>query len=211
MDLQRILRTAETLVNVGQVARRFRGGDGPRHVADGLPQSDDAVGPPSRLFGEVETRLAGVLVAALKEAFDRDRTHIEMERSQLEYERRRAEELTRLEWLRLAGERHLAHVRSTVTLILVVWVTSAAFMVLRGTMGGPAGLSLLALGWALLLGALASALVLSRHVSGLLERGEREPIEAAALGRHAVTPVMTWLVVLGLACTAASLVVSMAG
>ena len=42
--------------------------------------------------GRLETRLAGVVVAALKEAFDRDRTRMELERSQIESERRRAEE-----------------------------------------------------------------------------------------------------------------------
>ena len=49
--------------------------------------------------------MAGVLVAALKEAFDRDGTRLEMERSQIEAERRRAEEALRAELRRQAGER----------------------------------------------------------------------------------------------------------
>ena len=48
-----------------------------------------------------------MLVAALKEAFDRDSTRIEMERSQIEAERQRAEEALRAELRRQAGERAL--------------------------------------------------------------------------------------------------------
>src|SRR5512132_2588594 len=52
----------------------------------------NAIGAP----GTLEARLAGVLVAALKEAFDRDRTRLELEQAQLEAERRRAEDAMRL-------------------------------------------------------------------------------------------------------------------
>ena len=42
-------------------------------------------------LGALETRLAGVLVAALKEAFDRDKARMDLERETVEAERGRAE------------------------------------------------------------------------------------------------------------------------
>jgi hypothetical protein len=218
MDFAKLLRAAETLINVGQAATRFRrgvngsagsgpGDDGP----DEEPRRREDLATGSPLFGQIEARMTGVLVAALKEAFDRDRAHLEMERNQLEHERRRIEELTRLEWLRQAGEREVAQLRSTVTLTLVVWVTSVVFAVLRGPGAlGHAALALLGIGWALLFGALASALTSYRHVAGQLDLGGRKPIDTGSLAHRRLAPAITWLVVLGLACTAASVIASLA-
>src|SRR6187399_3504624 len=61
--------------------------------------------------GALETRLAGVVVAALKEAFDRDRARMDLERSQMEAERARAEEALRAELRRQASERALGQLR----------------------------------------------------------------------------------------------------
>ena len=69
-----------------QVARRFR-----QTSSDVAPATASPSGPVAGL-GFVEARLAGVMVAALKEAFDRDSARMEMERSQIDAERRRAEE-----------------------------------------------------------------------------------------------------------------------
>ncbi len=52
---------------------------------------------------QIQARLAGVAVAAIKEVFDRDSARLEMERAQLEAERRRAEELLRIELRRQAA------------------------------------------------------------------------------------------------------------
>ena len=41
---------------------------------------------------QIQARLAGVAVAAIKEVFDRDSARLEMERAQLEAERQRAED-----------------------------------------------------------------------------------------------------------------------
>ena len=56
-------------------------------------------------LGRLQTRLAGVVVAALKEAFDRDTRRLELEREQMEREHERAERALRLELLRQAGDR----------------------------------------------------------------------------------------------------------
>ena len=69
----------------------------------GQPPADTRIAGESRL----EARLAGVVVSALKEAFDRDHQRLELERQRLEEERNRAERLLRLEWLRQAGEREI--------------------------------------------------------------------------------------------------------
>jgi hypothetical protein len=151
-----------------------------------------------------------VLVSALKEAFDRDRAHLEMEREQLEHDSRRSDELMRLELLRQAGERELQNIRASIVVALVVWITSVLFVMLHRTGLGMAGLVLLGVGWSLLLASLASSFAAHRHVSRVLLRGARERIDADALGRNPLAPAVPLLIVLGLACTAASLLVSLA-
>src|SRR5713101_6370141 len=54
-------------------------------------------------IGGLETRLAGVVVAALKEAFDRDTRRLDLEREQMAAERLRAERALRLELRRQAA------------------------------------------------------------------------------------------------------------
>src|SRR5258706_12674996 len=76
--------------------------------AEGLPQHVDLTGQPA---GGLEARLAGVVVAALREAFDRDSRRLDLEREQLEAERQRAERAQRLELQRQAGEREIGQLR----------------------------------------------------------------------------------------------------
>jgi hypothetical protein len=206
MDLGRILRAAEALANIGQAVWRARApGTGVAARGGEPPLQDLATG--TRLFGQMEARLAGVLVSALREAFDRDRAHLEMEREQIDQERRRAEELLRLELLRQAGERELAGIRSAIVVTLVVWITSVLFTMVQRGGPGIAGLVLLAIGWALLLGSLALSFAAYRRVAGLLARGAREPLDITGLARQSLAPAAPWLIVLGLACIAASLLV----
>ena len=99
MAMAQWMRVLDTLGGLVQVAARFRrqGSEEPaglQTVASGGP------------LGQLETRLAGVVVAALKEAFDRDSARLELERSHIEAERRRAEEALRAE-LRRLGARFL--------------------------------------------------------------------------------------------------------
>ncbi len=217
MDFSKILRVAETLVNFGQAAARFRAGaseeradrEEARAEAGPIdPSQNLAAG--SRVFGQLEARLAGVLVSALKEAFDRDRAHLDMEREQIEHERKRADELMRLELVRQAGERELANIRSGVIVVLAVWITSVLFMMVHRGGFGVAAVVLLAVGWALLLAAVASSFAAHRHVSGVLVRAAGERVDATGLQRHPFAPATSWLIVGGLACTAAGLLVALA-
>ncbi len=210
MDVARLFRAAETLVHIGQAIGRNRGPSGAVATRPEETPAQQELAAGTRLFGQLEARLAGVLVSALKEAFDRDRAHLEMEREQIEHERKRADELMRLELLRQAGERELQNIRSIIIVALVVWITAVLVMMLHRTGFGVAGLVLLAAGWALLLASLASSFAAYRHVSRLLLRGAHEPIDSTALGRGGVAPAGPLLIVLGLACTAASLLVALA-
>lgn len=211
MDFARILRVAETLAHFGKAAATFRAQDDDAEAPRGFEQAPDPsrdMATGSRLFGQLEARLAGVLVSALKEAFDRDRAHLEMEREQIEHERRRADELMRLEMLRQAGEREVANIRSGVVITLVVWVTSVLVLLVHRT-PGVAGTVLVAVGWAFLFAALAASFAGYRRVSGLLLRAPRDPLEAASLGRHALLLVVPWLIVAGLVCAAAGMLAAL--
>ena len=83
-----------------------------------LPASSDGPAVPATL----ETHLAGVVVAALKEAFDRDHQRLELERQQIEAERQRAERALRLEMLRQAGDREIGRMRLLAGIALAWWV-----------------------------------------------------------------------------------------
>ena len=76
----------DTVGGLVQMARRFRRGES---------LIDAPASPLGGPIGQIEARLAGVVVAALKEAFDRDSARLELERTQIEADRRRAEHAAR--------------------------------------------------------------------------------------------------------------------
>src|SRR5262249_4985984 len=106
--------------------------------------------------GHIEARLAGVVVAALKEAFDRDTRRLELEREQMAAERRRAERVMRAELLRQAGERAISRFQLVAAVAAVTWIGSLFFSarVAAGTTGARVALGC---GWLLMLAALALA------------------------------------------------------
>src|SRR5688572_7779756 len=81
-------------------------------------------------IGQLETRLAGVVVAALKEAFDRDRARMDLERAQMESERQRAEDALRAELRRQAADRALGQLRLVAIMAVGIWMLSAALAAL---------------------------------------------------------------------------------
>src|ERR1700694_3470366 len=92
------LRILDTVVGVGDLAlskraRRSPAAEDPQQLPGG-----------GGALGQLEPRLTGVVVAALKEAFDRDSRRLDLEREQVEAERVRAERALRLELLRQAGD-----------------------------------------------------------------------------------------------------------
>src|SRR6478735_6709902 len=150
MGVAQWMRVLDTVSGLAQLSGRFR------RPAEGVGGG---------AFGALETRLAGVLVAALKEAFDRDSTRMEMERSQIEAERRRAEEALRAELRRQAGERALGQLRLIAVMAIGAWALSAVLSAWMPGMRDGVPRVLLGTGWVLALGALATALAGWQRIS----------------------------------------------
>ena len=148
--------------------------------------------------GHLETRLTNVVVAALKGAFDRDHTRLELERAQFDEERRRAEALLRLELRRQAVDREIARLRLLAGASMVGWIVSVV-MVAAGRAGGstPARVAL-AVGWMLILSALGAAFTAQARVGASLPDDDRSLDTAAAVATLS-------LLIAGLALTAVSL------
>jgi hypothetical protein len=192
------LRLLNTAVGVADFALTRRSGE-----------RTSALARRSGALGLLETRLAGVVVSALKEAFDRDSRRIEFEREQAEAQRQRAERALRLELVRQAGERELGRLRLLVGIALLGWIGT---LFLSGrVMGGPiAARVLLVAGWVALLGALAAALQGYTAAAKTLARVGNltdplpESIEATTGGAAA-----SWLIIAGFALTGLAALVAL--
>ena len=156
--------------------------------------------------GRLEARLAGVIVSALKEAFDRDRQRLEFEQQRLEEERERADRLMRLEWLRQAGDREIGRLRLVAGVAVVSWL-GTLLVATRLTGGGSSARVMLGLGWALLLAALASSLAAQSRVTRVLGQvDDRSPVtDVTGSATGAAAP---WLIVAGLALIAIGMLVT---
>jgi hypothetical protein len=136
--------------------------------AAGKMRSPGAVEPAAGAggpLGQLETRLAGVVVAALKEAFDRDRARMDLERTHIEAERRRAEEALRAELRRQAAERSLGQLRMIAVMAIGVWMLSAALGVWLPGMREGAPRVLMGLGWLLSIAALGCVFAAWQRIS----------------------------------------------
>jgi hypothetical protein len=198
MAMDRWLRVLNTVGGLAAVSERLLS----RRPAD------STTGSTSGGLGELETRLAGVVVAALKEAFDRDRARLDLERSHLDADERRADEALRLELSRQAADRAVGEVRLLGVMSLAIWITSAVLIVaLPDVRNGPSKW-LLGFGWSALIGSLACAVAAHRSIGGWLagvRSGNRTSEQPQALPVSAVG----WLLVTGLGLTAASLIIAL--
>lgn len=193
MNFVALLKVFDAVMALVDVTRRFKEPDAP---PDQALQSQPAAVP--GLVGQWETRLTNVVVAALKEAFDRDHVRLELERAQLDEERRRAEALLRMELRRQAVDREIARLRLLAGASMVGWIASVV-MVAAGLVGGstPARVALAA-GWVLLLGALGAAFTAQGTVGASLPDNDRSLDTAASASALS-------LLIAGLALTAVSL------
>jgi hypothetical protein len=190
MNLANLFRVYDAVVAFRDAARRFKDASGASKPETSLSQSAAAQG----LAGQIETRLTNVVVAALKEAFDRDHARLELEREQIEEQRRHAEEALRLELRRQTMDREIGRLRLLAGTALVGWIASIAVTFVH--QGGVPSRLVLGLGWLLLLGALGTAFNAQGRVNA--ERVDKpERADAGAL------PL--WLLIAGLAATAISL------
>lgn len=189
------MRVIDTLAGLAQLGGRVRRPSEP----EGGPLATGGA------IGQLETRLAGVVVAALKEAFDRDRARMDLERTQMESERQRAEEALRAELRRQAADRSLGQLRLVAIMAIGTWMLSAALGVwLPGMRAGVPQL-LMGAGWALAIGALGCTFAAWQDVSAWSAdtRGNgAAPVPRAA----AAAP---WLLLLALALTGAALLTAL--
>jgi hypothetical protein len=154
----------------------------------------------------MEARLAGVVVAALKEVFDRDSVRLEMERAQIDAERRRAEELLRAEVRRQAADRVLGQLRLIAVMAVSMWALSAVLGVWMPGMREGVPRVLLGAGWVFALGALGSAFVGWQQVSVRLADTSGA---GAAILDHAATVYAPWLLIAAMALTGAGLLTAL--
>lgn len=192
MNFGNLLNAFDALMAFRNAARRLKSGG----ADEPAPPATTAV---SALSGQIESRLTNVVVAALKEAFDRDHARLELERAQLEEQRRRAEEAMQMELRRQAAERELGRLRLLAGAALVGWVASVALLIARlGEMTGVAR-GMMALGWLLILAALGAAFSAQGRVGAYVPDAKR-PIDLGSAGAVAV-----WLLIAGLGVSAMSL------
>lgn len=185
------LRILDTIIGVTDIARGPRG----RGAFDSDSQQ---IAPGSRALGHLETRLAGVVVAALKEAFDRDTRRLDLEREQIEAERARAERALRLELIRQAGEREIGRLRLIAGAAIASWL-STLFFSTRLITGGTGPKVALGFGWLLLIAALAAAFVGQSRVAHALDLVDGGMPRRDAVSSGLAGALAPWLVVAGLA------------
>jgi len=187
------LRVIDTVTGLARTAGRLRAtfDPGSTDIAEGTTRG-------------LETRLAGVVVAALKEAFDRDRARMDLERTQVEAEQRRAEEALAAELRRQAADRALGQLKLLAIMAIAAWMLSAALAVWLPGMRAGVPRGLLGAGWALSFGALACTFVAFQTISTWGASGPPNTLPASRAS--AVAP---WLLVLALASTGASLLAAL--
>ena len=189
------MRVVDTLSGLVQLTGRVRRPADP----EGGPL---AAGSP---IGQLETRLAGVVVAALKEAFDRDRARMDLERAQMDSERQRAEDALRAELRRQAAERALGQLRLVAVMAIGTWMLSAALGVWLPGMRAGAPRLLMAGGWALAIGALGSTFAAWQHVSAW----SSDVKGSGAHSVHRAAAIAPWLLLGALALTGAALLTAL--
>jgi hypothetical protein len=185
------LRILDTVVGLSNLSGRGRGASG------AAPTDLEQAAGGSRALGQLDARLAGVMVAALKEVFERDTRRLELEREQMERERQRAERLLKLELWRQAGDREIGRLRLLAGVAVASWL-GTLFFVSRAAAGPIAARVLTGAGWALLLAALAAAFSAQSRISALLSRIDEPSFRQEDLATGAAAGV-PWLIVAGLA------------
>jgi hypothetical protein len=197
MGFAQWMRVFDALTGLAQLTGRLRGNV--PDVTGGLP----ATGGP---LGQLEARLAGVVVAALKEAFDRDSARMELERSQIDAERNRAEQALRAELRRQAAERSLGQLRLVSVMAVGTWALSAALGAWLPGMREGLPRMMLGSGWAFAIAALGCAFAGWQKVSAWTAD---PPSAAATAPQHRVADLAPWLLITALALTAVSLLVAL--
>lgn len=199
-------RILDAVVGATDVARRMadRGDRGGREEI-GVAEERLAAAPSRTALGHLEARLAGVVVAALKEAFDRDSRRLDLEREQIEAERQRAERALRLELMRQAADREVGRLRLVAGVGVASWIGTLFFAARLAGMGIGAKL-LLGGGWVLLLVAIALAFTAQSRVAAKMSHAD-EYVSSLAIDGGAGGALAPWLIVAGLALVGVAVLV----
>lgn len=196
MNFISLFKAFDAAVALADAAKRLKSSlPAPRAGTQPPPPMVQGTIPPG---AQLEARLTNVVIAALKEAFDRDHARLELERAQLDGEHRRAEAALQLELRRQAANRELVRLRQLAGASMVGWIASV--VMLAGGFAGttmPSRVALIA-GWVLLLGALGAAFSAQRRV------GASVPDVGGVPGISAAGAAL-WLLISGLGVTAVSL------
>lgn len=195
MNFGAIFNAVDAVMSVRDAALRFKAANpSPAPPKPNYPQAN----PASGAANQVEARLTGVVVAALKEAFDRDHARMELERIRLDEERRRSEQLLQVELQRQAVDRETSRLRLLAGAAMVGWIASILMLVLRLASTSTPARVIIAGSWLLLLGALAAAFNAQPKVA-------LATVDHPAPGATAAGTAALWMLVAGLAMTAVSL------
>jgi hypothetical protein len=186
------------------VANFARGRKAAGPAEDPEPQQElDVAG---RTPGGLEARMAGVVVAALKEAFERDSRRLDLERERLAVERQRAERTLQLELLRQAGDREIGRLRLLAGVAGTAWIATLATLASARAIGGSVGPRVvLGFGWLFLLGAIAASFIAQSRVAAAVEAladghdSLRLAIRSGASGALALWLLICGLVLVGIA------------
>ena len=197
-SLAGVMRALDALVMFRDAARRLRS-DAPEPSREETGIAPQPSAPGARPGGQLEATLTNVVVAALKEAFDRDHARLELERLHVDEQRRRAEDTLRLEMRRQAADREVGRLRLLAGAALVGWIASVALLALRDDAVSTGGVIALALGWLFLLGSLGAAFSAQGRVTSDVADGS-PPAAPSPAGAAAL-----WLLIAGLAASAISL------
>jgi hypothetical protein len=196
------LQIIDAVVGVTNFARSRRAG-----IATDDQQQQQQMEAAARTPGGLEARMAGVVVAALKEAFDRDTRRLELERDQLAAERERAERALRLELQRQAADREIGRLRMLagvaiagwlVTLLLAIWPGSRLVAAIGARVA-------LGAGWLMLGAALAASFSAQARVAAVLDSlaagggDNRSGAMSGTAGAAALWLIVSGLTLVGLA------------
>ena len=148
---------------------------------------------------QLELRLTNVVIAALKEAFDRDNQRLELERTHLEEQRRIAEEAARMEMKRQIIHHEVGRMRLLAGISLIGWIIAIIVLALRHADMSIFSKTVLAGGWLLFIASLTIAFSAQAKLNTYLLK-PITAIDIEAGGNGAL-----WCLVGGLALSAVSL------
>ncbi len=192
MGVGQWMRVLDTVAGLAQMTAR------PRRTDEGGDMAPQSSGP----LGAIEARLAGVVVAALKEAFDRDKARMDLERETIEADRARAERALQAELRRQAADRTLTHLKLIAVFAGCMLLVSGGLSAWIAGMRDGAAAVALAAGWGAALAALGCVFAawpqVSRWASG-------SSVEVQESGAASAAP---WLLLVALALTGASVLLA---